>query len=70
MQAADEKLINELGLINPRRMRRKGTIVVRSVCVSVCLLPRNLLPTSFLRPKPSFIGFFMVFSRFLSCGTR
>ena len=37
------------------------------VCVSVCLLPQNLLLTSFLRRKQSFIGFIMVFSRFLLC---
>ena len=42
--------------------------VCLSVCLSVCLLPRNQLPTSFLRRKQSFIGFFMVFSTFLPFG--
>ena len=39
----------------------------RFVCVSVCLLPRNLLPISYLHWKQSFIWSFLVFSRFLSC---
>ena len=49
-------------LINPRCMRRRVMLVV----LCVCPLPRNLLPTctSFILQKQSFIGFFMVFSRF------
>ena len=54
--------------INPRRMRRRVTVLILSVCLSVYLLPRNLLSTSFLRRKEGIIGFFMMFSRFLSCG--
>ena len=45
-------------------MRRRVMVVVLSVCVSVYLLPRNLLHTSFIRQKHGVIGFFMVFSRF------
>jgi hypothetical protein len=53
-------------IINRRRMRRKVTVVVLSVCYHV----RNLVPrsTSFIRGKQGIIGFFMVFLRFLSCG--
>jgi hypothetical protein len=45
-------------------MRRSFTVVVLSVCLSVCLLPRDLLPTSFVRQKQSFIGLFMTFQGF------
>ena len=45
-------------------MRCKVTVVI----LSVCLLPRNLLPTSFIRGKQGTLWFFMVFLRFLSCG--
>ena len=34
------------------------------VCLYVCLLPRNLLHTSFKRQKHDIIGFFMVFQGF------
>ena len=51
-------------LINPRRMRSRVTVVILCVCLSVGLLPQNQLPTSFLRSKQSFIGFFIVFSTF------
>ena len=55
-------------VINLRRMRRRVIVVVLCVCVSVCLLPQNQPPTSFLRRKQSFIGFFVVFSTFLPFG--
>ena len=55
-------------LINPRRMHCRVTVVVLSMCVCVYLLPRSRLHTSFIHRKQGVIGFFMVFSRFLSCG--
>ena len=53
-------------LVNPRHMCCRVTVIILHVCVCVCvyLLPWNLLPTSFLRRKLSFIWFFMVFSTF------
>ena len=42
----------------------RDKVMVLSVCVSVCLLPWNLLPTLFIHSKQNFIGCFMVLSRF------
>ena len=59
------QISHEVSLINPRHMCRKVVVVILSMCVSVCLLPRwNLLHTSFVRRKQGVIGFFTVFSRF------
>ena len=53
-------------------MHHRVTVIIFCVCVcvslSVYLLPRNLLPTSVLRRKQSFMGFFMMFSTFLPFG--
>ena len=52
-----------------RRMRCRVTVVVLSVCVSVCLSAITKSAAYLvICQKQDVIGFFMAFSRFLSCG--
>ena len=51
-------------VVNPRRMRRRVIAVVLCVCLSVCLLPRNLPHTSFVRQKQGVIGSLRCFQDF------